>query len=173
VLIGGLGFGFTLKRVLELVGPDALVEVAELLPEVVAWNREFLGTVNGPLADDPRVRIVMADVFEILARSATGSYDAIVLDVDNGPIAMVHDSNSRLYEGRGFTAIGRALKPGGRVAFWSSHSDSGFARRLGRAGFMVEIVRAKSHERAKRARHIIFVGTRRSAGNPMIRAGKR
>jgi len=97
VLIGGLGFGFTLRRVLELVGADARVQVAELLPEVVAWNREFLSTVNGLLLQDSRVEVSVEDVFQVISRAPAAHYDAILLDVDNGPIAMVHDGNARLY----------------------------------------------------------------------------
>ena len=162
VLIGGLGFGFTLRRVLELTGRDATVQVAELLPEVVAWNREFLGEVNGLLLDDPRVRVFVEDVFQVIARAPAAHYDAILLDVDNGPVAMVHDGNARLYQARGFAAITRALKPGGRVTFWSASRDHAFARRLGRAGFTVEAVAAKAYKQAKRSAHTIFVADRKS-----------
>ena len=85
VLIGGLGLGFSLQRVLELVGPNATVHVAELLPEVVDWNREFLGSVNGALLNDPRVKVLVRDVFEVIRQAPKPSYDAILLDVDNGP----------------------------------------------------------------------------------------
>ena len=160
VLIGGLGFGFTLRRVLDLVGPDATVHVVELLPEVVAWNREFLGSVNGLLLDDPRVKIFVEDVFHVLARAPVATFDAIIMDVDNGPIAMVHDGNARLYQSQGFSAITRTLKQDGRVTFWSASNDQAFAKRLAKAGFDVEVVRAKAHERAKRNAHTIFVARR-------------
>ena len=162
LLIGGLGFGFTLKRVLELVGPEARIHVVELLPEVVAWNREFLGDVNGKLLDDPRVQIFVDDVFQVLARSTPDLYDAIIMDVDNGPIAMVRDANARLYRDTGFDVITRALKPKGRVAFWSASDDKPFAKRLAKAGFTVKTVPAKSHERARRFDHLIFVADRGS-----------
>lgn len=157
VLIGGLGFGFTLRRVLELLGKDARVQVAELLPEVVDWNREHLREVNGSLLDDPRVEISIRDVFQIISGAPAAHYDAILLDVDNGPIAMVQDGNARLYQAQGFNAITRALKPGGRVTFWSACNDQAFARRLGKAGFEVEVVPAKAYEQAKRSTHTIFV----------------
>lgn len=158
VLIGGLGFGFTLKRVLELVGFGATVHVAELLPEVVAWNREFLSAVNGSLLNDPRVKIIIGDVFPVIEGANTDYYDAILLDVDNGPVAMVKDGNDRLYDRQGLTTIIRALKPGAVAAFWSASQDSKFAKRLTHAGFNVEVFAAKSHERARRPSHTIFVG---------------
>ncbi len=168
VLIGGLGFGFTLRRVLELTGRNAIVHVAELLPEVVAWNREFLGTVNGLLLDDPRVQIFVEDVFQIIARAPAAQYDAILLDVDNGPVAMVHDGNARLYQAQGFAAIKRALKPGGRVTFWSASKDRAFEKRLIKAGFTVEAVAVKAYEQAKRSAHTIFVAEIESSRSPRV-----
>lgn len=162
VLIGGLGFGFTLRRVLELTGKTAVVHVAELLPEIVAWNREFLSAVNGTLPDDPRVALFIDDVFNVIKKAAAGTYDAILLDVDNGPIAMVQDENARLYHGAGLALISRALKPGGCVAFWSASNDRSFANRLTKAGFKTDIVPAKPHERARRCTHTVFVARRKA-----------
>jgi len=158
VLIGGLGFGFTLRRVLERVGPSAVVTVVELLPEVVNWNREFLAEVNGLLLDDARVTVVIEDVFRTLTQAPTAQFDAILLDVDNGPVAMVKDGNERLYEAQGLAAIKRVLKPGGRVVFWSASTDHAFAKRLGKAGYTVKVVAAKAYVQAKRATHTLFVG---------------
>lgn len=163
VLIGGLGLGFTLRRVLELVGKDAHVDVAELMPEIVAWNRDFLREVNGSLLGDPRVQVLMEDVFQVIARAPAGHYDAIMLDVDNGPVAMVQDGNERLYQTQGLGVITQALKPGGVVTFWSASQDRGFEKRLSKAGFSVEVVPAKAYPQAKRATHTIFVARRRSA----------
>ena len=160
VLIGGLGFGFTLAQVLELVGKKAHVHVAELVPEVVAWNREFLGDVNGRLLDDPRVTISIADVYAIMGEAGSTPYDAILLDVDNGPVAMVQKSNARLYQSRGFATIQKALKSTGRVVFWSANRDEAFAERLTKAGFKVEVVAAKAYAQAKRNSHTIFVADR-------------
>lgn len=157
VLIGGLGLGFSLRRVMEMVGADATIHVAELLPEVVAWNREFLGTVNGKLLDDPRVKVIVRDVFEVIRQAPKPSYDAILLDVDNGPTSFVQAKNSRIYKRSGFDLIARALKPGGKVAFWSACEEPGFVQSLGRAGFKTEAVPAKAHERAKRFAHVIYV----------------
>lgn len=162
VLIGGLGFGFTLRRVLELVRADARVEVAELLPEIVAWNREHLSSVNGQLLQDSRVEVFVEDVFQVIARAPAGRYDAILLDVDNGPVAMVQDGNARLYQAQGFQAIMHALKIGGRVTFWSASTDHAFAKRLGKAGFKVEVVAAKAYPQAKRSTHTIFVADRKA-----------
>jgi spermidine synthase len=160
VLIGGLGLGFSLKRVLELVGRHAKVQVAELLPEVVQWNREFLQRVNGALLHEPRVEAVVGDVFTLIRQAQPEFYDAILLDVDNGPTSLVQKRNSALYDKRGFGLIKRALKIGGKVAFWSACPEPSFAHQLKRAGFTVEAAPAKAHERAKRAAHMIYVGER-------------
>jgi len=159
ILIGGLGLGFSLRRVLELTGPKATVEVAELLPEVVAWNREFLDGLNGRLLEDPRVEIFTGDVFDCINKGAS-RYDAILLDVDNGPTSFVQRQNARLYKRNGVDLIWRSLKPGGRVAFWSAEREPAFQSSLERAGFRVDEVPAKAHERAKRAAHRIYVGLR-------------
>lgn len=161
VLIGGLGFGFTLGAVLELLGEDGLVEVAELLPEVVAWNREHLAEVNGLLVDDSRVRMVLGDVYELMARGEAERYDAILLDVDNGPVAMVQEGNGRMYQADGLAMIGRVLKPGGCVAFWSASGDPAFVRRLAKAGFAVQVEAVKAYAQAKRKVHTIFLGRRK------------
>ena len=169
VLIGGLGLGFSLRRVLALVGRHAKVEVAELMPEVVAWNREFLRKVNGRLLEDRRVEVVTGDVLEVIRKAEPAAYDAILLDVDNGP-ASTEQATGRLYNRRGLGAIARALKPGGKVAFWSAREEPGFVRSLVNAGFKGEAFPAKAHERAKRAAHVIYLaehggGTTRGRGS--------
>ncbi len=161
VLIGGLGFGFTLRAVLELLGEDGLVEVAELLPEVVAWNREYLAEVNGLLVDDSRVLVVLGDVYDLMAKGEAERYDSILLDVDNGPVAMVEEGNGRLYEAGGLALIERVLKPGGCVAFWSASGDPAFVRRLAKAGFKVRVEAVKAYVQAKRKVHTIFLGWRK------------
>ena len=157
VLIGGLGLGYSLQRVLEIVGPDAVVHVAELLPEVAAWNREFLGRVNGKLLDDPRVKIMVKDVFDVLLNAPKPSYDAILLDVDNGPTSFVQKKNSRIYGSRGFGLIARSLRPEGEVAFWSACPEPQFVGDLKRHGFNATAYPSKAHDRAKRAAHVIYV----------------
>jgi spermidine synthase len=157
VLIGGLGFGFTLRRVLELVPTDVQVQVAELVPEVVTWNREHLQSVNGALVDDARVEILMADVFTVLARADPGHYDAALLDVDNGPTALVDPGNARLYADHGLRILSRALRVGGRAVFWSGSPDRAFMSRLTAAGFRAAAVDAKAYAKAKRCTHTLFV----------------
>jgi len=158
VLIGGLGLGYSLRKVLELTGPTAIVEVAELLPQVVAWNREFLEKVNGHLLDDPRVNVITGDVFDVIRHAGRDAYDAILLDVDNGPTSFVQAGNSRLYDKRGFHLITRSLKAGGKVAFWSACEEPSFMRKLTSAGFKAQAFPAKAHERAKREAHVIYMG---------------
>ena len=163
VLIGGLGLGFSLRQVLEMARPDTTVHVAELLPEVVAWNREFLREVNGKLLGDPRVKTIVGDVFQVIKQAGKVAYDAILLDVDNGPTSFVQPKNSRLYDRHGFKLIARALRPSGKVAFWSACEEPSFVHNLERAGFKVEAYPAKAHERAKRAAHVIYVAEVREA----------
>lgn len=157
ILIGGLGLGFSLRRVLDLAGPRATVQVAELLPEVIAWNRQFLGDLNGKLLDDPRVETIAGDVFDCIKKTPA-RFDAILLDVDNGPTSFVQAKNSRLYNRNGISLIHRALRPGGRVAFWSAEREPAFLAQLSRSGFHSSEFEAKAHERAKRAAHRIYVG---------------
>lgn len=162
LLIGGLGFGFTLRTALELLNPNAKVEVAEVFREIVQWNRTYLKHLNGMHLDDPRVQIRQTDVFDVLKSAPKAGYDAILLDVDNGPIAFSKSSNSRIYDTRGLNLIARALKPGGQVLFWSASEDRPFQYRLQAAGFEVKVHEAKSYPNAKRAAHRIYVGGRSS-----------
>jgi len=158
ILIGGLGLGFTLKRVLELVGPSAVVHVSELLPEMVQWNRDFLESVNGHLLRDPRVEVLVQDVFKVMKDLKGDRYDSILLDVDHTPASWVQVQNFRLYERAGFDAVHRALTPHGLVAYWSAGEEPEFSARLGRAGFTVQTYEAKAHPTAKRAVHRIYLG---------------
>jgi spermidine synthase len=157
VLIGGLGLGFSLRSVLAKTGPTATVHVAELIPQVVDWNREFLAAMNGKLVDDPRVTIFDDDVWNILANTARDRYDALLLDIDNGPTAMVQQPNARLYSAKGIRLMWLALKPGGRAAIWSAARDHAFADRLAAAGFRVEAIPAKLYANAKRCGCTIYV----------------
>jgi spermidine synthase len=147
VLIGGLGMGFTLARVLCLVGDAAEVEVAELVPEVVDWNRRWIGQCNGHPLRDRRVQLIEGDVAPCI-RGARGAYDAILLDVDNGPEGLVLEANDWLYSETGLAAAGAALRPGGVLAVWSSSAHPWFTDRLQDTGFAV----AERRVRARRTR---------------------
>jgi spermidine synthase len=137
VLVGGLGLGFTLRAALDLLPADARVLVAELVPAVVAWNRGPVAELAGRPLDDPRVRVEGADVAEVAARSP-GRFDALLLDVDNGPSALAHAANERLYGAAGLAALRGALRSGGVLAVWSAGADARFLARLGAAGFRTE-----------------------------------
>jgi len=158
VLIGGLGLGYTLKSVLAGAKAGASVEVAELMAEVVEWNRTFMAGLNGKLLDDPRVTVRLGDVVDIIAKARHGSYDAILLDVDNGPTPMVRASNARLYGAHGLQAMKAALRPGGRLAIWSASPDRSFEGRLRVAGFTAQAVPARLFPTAKRSAYVIYVG---------------
>jgi spermidine synthase len=159
VLIGGLGFGFTLRRVLELL-PTAQVQVAELLPDIVVWNRAHLRAVNGALLDDPRVEVLVDDVHTVMAVAPPATYDAILLDVDNGPEPLVDARNAQLYGFAGLRLLSHVLRPGGRAAFWSASSDRPFLRRLIRAGFTAEARRSRPYVQAKRAIYTLILADR-------------
>lgn len=158
VLIGGLGMGFTLRAALAALGDKGMVTVAELIPAVVAWARGPMTGIFAGCLDDPRVRVAEADV-RVLIDEARGAFDAILLDVDNGPEGLTVDSNDALYSLAGLAETHRALRPGGVLAVWSSGPDAGFTRRLKRSGFAVEEVNTRA--RGKRgARHVIWLATR-------------
>ena len=163
VLIGGLGLGFTLRRVLEIVGGKSVVHVAECIPDVVTWNRKLLGPKNKAMFGDHRVTIITGDVFQVIAKSKREAdrYDSIILDVDNGAAAMVANGNNRLYSRRGIDSLARALNPGGRAAIWSADEDLPFFDRLKRSGLHVTVFEVKSHERARRAAHRIYLAENR------------
>lgn len=153
VLIGGLGFGYTLRAALDALGAKARVDVAEIVPELVRWNREVLGHLAGHPIADPRVTVIEDDVARVIGR-ADGRYDAIALDVDNGPDGM-HPRNSGLYRERGLAAAHRALAPGGVLAVWSSFPSTSFTKWLERAGFATKLETVKSKHRGG-PRHYIW-----------------
>ena len=157
VLIGGLGMGFTLAAVLAEVGPGAEVTVAELIPEVVEWNRGPLGDFSGKPLDDPRTRIYVGDVAKLLRRSR-GCFDVIALDVDNGPEGLTKSANDWLYSMSGIAAAQDALSPTGILAYWSADPDQDFHDRLRCCGFMVEEVGVFAHGR-KGTRHTIWLAS--------------
>ena len=157
VLIGGLGLGYTLKGSLESVGDKTIIEVAEMIPEVIEWNRTYLNNLNGSLLDHPQVETRRMDVTRLIQEAKPNTYDAILLDVDNGPNAMVCETNASLYSKNGIRSICRAMKNDGRLIVWSAGPDHGFEKRLERAGLKVEAVRAKAHAGAKGPSHFLYV----------------
>jgi spermidine synthase len=157
VLIGGLGMGFTLAAVLQAVGPHAEVTVAELIPEVVEWNRGPLGDCSGRPLDDPRTRVHVGDVAKLLRRQRA-CFDVIALDVDNGPEGLTKSSNNWLYSAPGIAAAQDALSPGGIVAYWSAGPDQGFHDRLRQCGFLVEETTVHAHGN-KGPRHTIWLAS--------------
>ena len=157
VLIGGLGLGFTLKSVLESGNPKMKIELAELVPEVIEWNRTYLKELNGVLLDDPCVDIKGMDVIDLIKNAKPRTYDAILLDVDNGPVAMVDANNEQLYSTSGIRLMCRALKKGGRIVVWSARPDLKFEKRLGKFCLKFQRVSAKVYDGAKRARHVLYI----------------
>ena len=157
ILIGGLGMGFTLRAALAELGKDAGIVVAELVPAVVAWARGPMSSIFDGCLDDPRVTIREADVGQLI-RAQKAAWDAILLDVDNGPEGIVYKGNDTLYNAAGLAATRDALKPGGVLAVWSQGPDSRFTRRLKQAGFAVEEINTRANGK-RGARHVIWVAT--------------
>ncbi len=155
VLVGGLGLGFTLRAALALLPARAGVLVVELSPAIVEWVRGPVGAAA--LLDDPRVTVELRDCAEVI-RESRGRFDAILLDVDNGPSALTQRENRWLYTPAGLAASARALRPGGRLAVWSAGADEAFAERLRRAGLVASTFPVRAR-RDRGARHVIFVGT--------------
>jgi spermidine synthase len=160
LLIGGLGMGFTLRAALGALGPEAKLVVAELVPAVVKWARGPLAHIFGGSIEDPRVSIVEADVADLIAE-ARWVYDAILLDVDNGPDGLTRAANDRLYDKGGLDRARAALRPGGVLAIWSAAPDRSFSQRLGSAGFAVEETMVRANAGRSGARHVIWL-----AANP-------
>jgi len=160
LLIGGYGMGFTLRAVLAVLPGQASVVVAELVPEIIAWARGPMAELTAGCLDDPRVTVIEGDVAAAIA-AARGSYDAILLDVDNGPDGLTRPGNDGLYSMRGLAAAKAALRTGGVLAVWSAAPDAAFTRRLRDAGFAVEEVGVKARSNGKGPRHVIWFGTKR------------
>jgi spermidine synthase len=159
ILIGGLGMGFTLRATLDAVAADATIVVAELVPAVIAWAQGPLTPVFGASLSDSRVELREADVGSLIGSGASG-YDAILLDVDNGPEGLTRPANDRLYSMAGLRTAHAALRPGGVLGVWSSEPNPAFARRLEGSGFAVEEIKVRAH-RGRGARHVIWLATKR------------
>jgi len=167
VLVGGLGMGFTLRATLDLLPPGALVTVSELVPAVVEWNRGPLGPLANYPLNDKRVRVKVTDV-GLTLRANSGRFDAIVMDVDNGPAALTSPKNSGLYDNAGVAAAYTALKTGGRLAVWSAWDDRKFEQRLRFHGFLAQSNRVRARLKKGGSKHTIFVGTKQ-AGFPGLK----
>lgn len=156
VLIGGLGLGYTLRATLDLVAPDARVIVAELAPALVDWNRVHLAHLHDRALDDKRTEVVLTDIYDAIA-SARGTYDVMVLDVDNGPEPFSQAENERLYNDKGVRACWDALTPGGVLGVWSAGPYDKYTARLAKHGFVADVVRATARKSGG-FRHVLFFG---------------
>jgi spermidine synthase len=159
ILIGGLGMGYTLSAALGQSEKDTLITVSELIPAVVRWNREHMSHLAGMPLDDPRVSIKDEDVGETI-RKRKSAWDAILLDVDNGPDGLTRRANHWLYGRSGLKTSFSALRPGGILAVWSSGTDEAFTRRLKQCGFRTETVPVRARKSGKGARHTIWIAAK-------------
>jgi spermidine synthase len=159
VLIGGLGMGFTLRAALAVFKDDASIDVAELVPEVVSWGRGAMAALFADSLTDPRVSIIERDVGELI-RAGSGRYDAILLDVDNGPEGLSRQANDQLYDATGLATARAALREGGVLAVWSSGPDPDFTRRLRGSGFAVNEVPVRAVGKRSGSRHLIWLAVR-------------
>ncbi len=155
LLIGGYGMGFTLRAALSALGSDAKITVAELVPEIIDWARGPMAGLAAGCLDDPRVELVVGDVAAAIA-AGRNRYDAILLDVDNGPDGLVRAANDGIYSAAGLASAKAALRPGGVLAIWSAAPDARFTRRLAAAGFRVEEAAVRARASGKGARHVIW-----------------
>lgn len=160
LLIGGYGMGFTLRAALAEMGQGGRITLVELVPKIIEWARGPMAELAAGCLDDPRVTLIEGDVAAEIA-SAHGSYDAILLDVDNGPDGLTAPANDRLYSTSGLATAKAALKPGGILAIWSAGSDDPFTRRLRNAGFDVDEVAVKARDNGKGPRHVIWFAQKR------------
>lgn len=159
VLIGGYGMGFTLRAALAVLGSDARVTVAELVPEIIEWARGPMADLAAGCLDDQRVAVVGGDVATLIEQ-CRGDYDAILLDVDNGPDGLTRASNGRLYSERGLENAWRALRPGGILAVWSAAPDPRFARKFASCGFRVDEIVTRARSNGKGPRHVLWFGAK-------------
>lgn len=164
ILIGGLGMGYTLRQALDMLGPQAQVVVGELLDAVVEWNREFLGELNGDPLEDKRVELRTGDIIELISGSKN-RFDAILLDIDNGPEAMTDSGNQRLYGYEGILACRRALRQPGRLAVWSARPSRSFEQLLTSCGFQVRRFSIPAHQGKKSQSHCVWVAAKDSRIN--------
>ena len=164
LLVGGLGMGFTLRAALAVLGPDARITVAELVPAVIAWARGPMAEIFGNSVNDPRADIREADVVDIV-KASRSAFDAILLDVDNGPEALIREANNALYDLKGLQSIRHALRPGGILAVWSSGPNLAFSKRLRAADFEVNEVGVRATTKRSGAHHVIWFATKPRAAS--------
>ena len=164
LLVGGLGMGFTLRAALAVLGRDARITVAELVPAVIAWAHGPMAELFGDSLTDPRASIREADVVDVI-KTSPSAFDAILLDVDNGPEALIRKANDTLYDRNGLQAIRRALRPGGILAVWSSGPNIAFTKRLRAADFDVNEVGVRATTKRSGAHHVIWFATKSGAQN--------
>ena len=158
LLIGGYGMGYTLRASCAALSAKGKITVVELVPEIITWAERFMMELTAGCLDDPRVELMIGDVADTIT---AGQYDAILLDVDNGPDGLTRASNNRLYSPRGLAAAKAALRPGGILAIWSAAPDRAFARALADAGFAVDEVAVRARANGKGAKHIIWFAGKR------------
>lgn len=163
ILIGGLGMGFTLRAALEVFSPATKIVVAELVPAVIAWAHGPMSALFKDSLSDPRLTIDQADVVDII-RAKAAAYDAILLDVDNGPEGLTRAANDRLYDLNGLNEAFRALRPAGILAVWSSRPDDSFTQRLRRAGFSVDEISVRASDTRKGSWHHIWLAAHPGTG---------
>jgi spermidine synthase len=157
LLVGGLGMGYTLRAALDHAGPQARIAVSELIPAVVRWNRKYLGGLAGHPLDDPRVEVLEQDVGKVMQANPEG-FDAIMLDVDNGPDGFTREDNDSLYGYYGLANAYAALTPGGVLTVWSAGRDRAFTQRLQKSGFRVEEHQVQAVKGRRGTKHTIWVG---------------
>ncbi|ATW04531.1 MnmC family methyltransferase [Sphingorhabdus sp. YGSMI21] len=160
ILIGGYGMGFTLRAALSVLPPQAHVEVAELIPAIVQWARGPMADLSQKCLEDSRVTVTIGDVANVIGK-AERDYDAILLDVDNGPDGLTHDANDRLYSMAGLATAKKALRSNGILAVWSSEGDNRFTARLKKSGFAVEVKTVSARSNGKGAKHTIWLAANR------------
>ena len=165
VLIGGLGMGYTLRQTLDMLGHHAKVTVSELLPAVVDWNHEYLGSLNSHPLKDERTEIVIGDIYQILLQSK-GKFDAILLDIDNGPEAIVDSGNQRLYDSTGIQLCRRALRKNGRLAIWSGNLNNAFEQNLMNGGFHVRRYSLRAYKNSRKESLFVWVASENKINLP-------
>jgi len=159
LLIGGYGMGFTLRAALSVLPPQASVEIVELIPAILQWAREPMAALSQNTLDDSRVAVTIGDVCDVIGK-ADRDYDAILLDVDNGPDGLTHEANDRLYSMAGLAAAKQALRSNGILAIWSSEGDARFTSRLHKSGFAVEVKTVPARSSGKGAKHTIWLASK-------------